>query len=265
MPFRSIFVFDHGSPWARDWSQLDFVDHRPGIGEFTRLDMPDPRSMPHRYHGSRNTLIVRREDREDLKDLYPLLNMPPLGGPNSVLYKRITDAAEAASHQLPPLVNVLFRGPIKFSCSYGERAVGRGNEHGGLRSIPDRYKDQLLLTIKVPFHINTPPGISSIDAELVFYIGLHIDAGRVAADLIGAAHPWRFHGDGIGAYQNEINRGLDGAAQRSLSELRPVVELFRTYSASHVYLLPGAAERRLEDDQPLRDSVISRMTLVLVP
>ena len=62
MPFRSIFVFDHGSPWARDWSQLDFVDHRPGIGEFTRLDMPDPRSMPHRYHGSRNTLIVRRED-----------------------------------------------------------------------------------------------------------------------------------------------------------------------------------------------------------
>jgi hypothetical protein len=43
------------------------------------------------------------------------------------------------------------------------------------------------------------------------------------------------------------------------------IRLVLTCSAGHVYLLPGAAGRRLEDDQPQRDSVVSRMTLVLVP
>ncbi|HMG22102.1 MAG TPA: hypothetical protein VK607_12315 [Kofleriaceae bacterium] len=266
MSFRSIFVFDGGSTWARDWSQYDFVDHRPGLGDFTRLDLPMDGAMPRgRYHGARNTLTVAREDNEELVDLYQMLNMPPLGGPGSAIYQRLTQEAENASHQLPPLVNVLFRNPITFSYSLGARAVGPGNEHGGLRSIPDRYKDQLLLTIKVPLHINTPPGMSSIDAELVFYVGLHIDDRRVAPELVGAAHPWRFHGDGYGAYQNEINQGLERAAQRSLTELQPVVDVFRAHRASHVYLLPGAAHRRLEDDAPLRDSATSRMTLALVP
>lgn len=35
MAFRSIFGFDGGSNWARDWSQYDFAAHRPGLGAFS--------------------------------------------------------------------------------------------------------------------------------------------------------------------------------------------------------------------------------------
>jgi hypothetical protein len=51
MAYRSVFVFDDGSNWASDWT--DVVDFRQlagsrpgGFGLFTRLDHPYQRETP---------------------------------------------------------------------------------------------------------------------------------------------------------------------------------------------------------------------------
>lgn len=267
MSYRSIFVFDEGSNWASDWSHYDLANlaPHPGFGLFTRLDQPYQGATPaNRWHGVDNTLTLVREDNEDLKDLFRLVNTAPLGGPAGPIWKQIMAQAEATSHTLPAYTNVFFQPPIRFSYAYGQRAVGPGNEQGGLPSVPDHVKDQPLLTIKVSLHINTIPGMSSIDADLVFYVALRIENGRVATEFIGSAHPWRFHGDGYGAGQNEINHGLAQAASASVSGLNALLELIQTYRGSQLYLVPGFAQPRLPEGQPLRGSVRSGMTLVLL-
>jgi len=266
--YKSIFVFDDGSNWASDWSHYDLANlaPRPGFGLFTRFDQSYGGAMPaNRWHGVDNTLTIFREDHEDLTDLFQLVNTAPLGGPSGRIWQQIMNQAEAFSHTLYPLWNAFFQPPIRFSYAYGQHAVGPGNEHGGLPSIPEHVKDQPLLTLKVSLHINTPPGMSSIDADLVFYLALRIENGHVVAEFIGVAHPWRFHGDGYGAYQNEINQGLGRAANDAVPMLNMLLDLLQAYRGSQLYLVPGLAQPRLEEGKPLRGSVRSAMTLTLVP
>jgi len=268
--YKSIFIFDDGSNWGGDWSHYDLINlsliGRPGFGLYTRLDQPYQGAAPaNRWQGVDNTLTLIREDNEELIDLFRLVNTAPLGGPDGTIWKQAMEQAEATSHTLYPLWNVFFQPPIRFSYAYGQQAQGPGNELGGLRSVPDNVKDQPLLTIKVSLHINTPPGMSSIDADLVFYVALGIENGHVAAQLIGSAHPWRFHGDGYGAYQNEINRSLEKAANDSVPKLDILLGQFQTYRGSQLYLVPGKASPRLEEGQSERGSVRSYTTLALIP
>jgi hypothetical protein len=135
---------------------------------------------------------------------------------------------------------------------------------GGLRSLVARHDDRPLLELKVPLHINSPPGVSSVDAELVFYLDVHVANGQVRADVVGGAHPWRFHGDGVGAGQDEIERGLRNAVESSLPQLGPLSALFARYRGRDAYLVPGSAAGKLEDGQPLQGRVMGRMTLAIV-
>lgn len=256
MAYRSVFVFDDGGDWTSDWK--DVVDFRllagrgrGGFGLFTRLDHSyQGETPPNRWRGMNNTLTIVREDNEELKDLFNVVNAPPLGEP---IYQIIRTQAEAASRRLPQLVNVFFQPPIRFSYAYGSYAVGPG-------------KDQPLLTIKVSLHINTPPGASSIDAAIVYYVALHIENGHVATELIGSAHPWRFHGDGYDAYQDEINLGLEDAANNAIQGLNSFLELIRAYRGRELYLIPGrAVPTRQPEGHALRGSVRSAMTLALLP
>jgi hypothetical protein len=268
MAYRSVFVFDDGSDWTSDWT--DVVDFRllagsgrGGFGLFTRLDHPyQGETPPNRWRGMNNTLTLVREDHEELKDLFNVVNAPPLGEP---VYQIIRAQAEAASRQLPPLVNVFFQPPIRFSYAYGSYAVGPGKEQGGLPFVPDDVRDQPLLTIKVSLHINTPPGASSIDADIVYYVALRIENGHVATEIIGSAHPWRFHGDGYGAYQDEIDLGLEDAANNAVQGLHSFLELIQAYRGSELYLVPGRAVSRQPEGHALRGSVRSAMTLALLP
>src|SRR5262249_47492156 len=152
------------------------------------------RGPSNHWIGRDNTLSVVRGDDDQLVDLASMVNDAPYGGHDGLLTAILRKQADDASHRLPPLVNVYYRPEvIRFSYTYGQRAVGPGGMRGGLGSVPDRFTESPLLTLKVPLHINTPPGMSSIDAELVFYFAIHVTGGHVAAEVVGGAHPWRFH------------------------------------------------------------------------
>jgi hypothetical protein len=266
MAYRSVFVFDDGSAWTSDWT--DVVNEqqyagRPGFGLFTRMDHPYLAEIPaNRWRGANNVLTIIREENEELIDLFSMVNTPPLRDP---IYQLIRSEAEAFSHTLDPLVNAFFQPPIRFSYAYGAYAVGPGMEKGGLPFVPDDVGNQPLLTMKVPLHINTPPTFSSVDAGLVYYIALRIENGHVATELIGTAHPWRFHGDGTAVHQDEINLGLERAANAGISGVNSLLDVLKTYRGSALYLIPGRAIPRQPEGQPLRGSVRSAMTLALLP
>lgn len=267
MTFRSIFVFDNGQRWFTDWTQpLYGGDRPPRFGFFTRLDLPDDRPGPATHWiGRENLLAVVREADDQLVDLNDLFNAPPWGGPTGIVTAEIRKQAEAASRAQDPLVNVFYRPEVlRFSYAFGQRARGPGDGGGGLATVPDRFNQTPLLTVTVPLHINTPPGASSVDAALVFYYALHITSGHVSAEDVGAAHPWRFHGDGYGAHQDEINAGLGSAVRAARPSLFDLVNTrLGTLRARDVYLLPGAPLPQLELDDPMPGQAYSRMSLGL--
>lgn len=267
MTFRSIFVFENGQRWFTDWTQPLYRGDRPArLGFFTRLDLPDDRPGPaSHWIGRENLLAVVRGDDDQLVDLNELFNAAPWGGPTGLVTAEIRKQAEAASRAQDPLVNVYYRPEVlRFSYTFGRRAIGPGGSDGGLRTLPERFDQTPLLTMAVPLHINTPPGASSVDAALVFYYALHVTGGRVTAEEVGSAHPWHFHGDGYGAHQDEINAGLASALRSARSSLNDLVnQRLGTLRARDVYLLPGAPLPRLELDDPMPGQAFSRMSLGL--
>src|SRR4051812_3286745 len=105
--YRSVFIFDGGSDWATDWSQSDFAMRRPRA-LFTRLDLAASDSAVGRWRGRGNILSIVRDEHEQLQDLHRIFNSAPLGGPRGSITQRLVEEAEAASHRLPPLVNVYY-------------------------------------------------------------------------------------------------------------------------------------------------------------
>src|SRR5262249_40171612 len=100
--------------------------------------------------------------------------------------------------------------------------------------------------------------------ELTLYLAIHVTGGHPVAELVGGAHPWRFHGDGYGAYQNEINAALGDAVETARPLVTAFNQLLATHPAREAYLVPGSAVSKLEADDPVQGTAINQMTLAIL-
>ena len=261
MSYDSQFIFDSG-----DW--LHPLDNG-AQGLFTRSDYPWGGATPaNRWFVFFGALVVVRDDNEILEvnnqQLYDVFNTEDI-------YQKLTQAAANASKKLPPLFNVYFRPPVGLSFAYQISStqgsvLGPGRDQGGLPYIPDKAYNTPILTVNVYLHINTPPGMASIDATLVLYLYLYLDNQSPRYEILGTAHPWHFNRDGYNAFQDEINLGLEDAANSGAQQLQTILDsqLSLIPPLKDFYLVPGSAIPRQPDRQPIRDGAMNYMTLAVL-
>jgi hypothetical protein len=157
---------------------------------------------------------------------------------------------DAIRNMLEKDPRVSLRGKILTSYAYGGAIQGPGGDRGGLPSVAQEFQDKLLLTINIPFHINTPAGLAAIDGYIVYYADIFFQNGDVLVTVLGVAHPWAFESGYLGANQNEINKALDEGVKGTDQQIEALLTnlLLTTQNSIRAqtrqdiidgYLLPG--------------------------
>src|SRR5690348_17086022 len=125
MPFMSSYTFDN--------VKLDCKVPSP----FTQVTMPFV-PFNERWMANDNVLVFRREDNEDIHDLFSLVNHPDI-------VKPVHDQIEAASRDLPALFNFFSRPPLRASYVFAEEKylIGPGGKYGGIPNIPGEVVGQM--------------------------------------------------------------------------------------------------------------------------
>lgn len=168
---------------------------------------------------------------------------------------------------------VSLRGKILTSYAYGGAIQGPGGEHGGLSTVPQQFRDKLLLTINVPFHINTPAGVAAVDGYIVYYAYIFFQNGGASATVLGVAHPWAFESGYLGAGQDEINKSLDDGVKGTDQTIEGLLNLLLANTQDRIrnqtqqdiidgYLLPGIITQ--QGTSPATGDASTDITLALI-
>ncbi|MFO1498990.1 MAG: hypothetical protein U1G07_11460 [Verrucomicrobiota bacterium] len=204
--------------------------------------------------GIGTALAIIRTSREQL------INLGGEGAFNSPGIKNIVQTKVQAEPRAS------FRPPIRLSYALGRTVQGPGRSAGGIASVPAEFQEKIILTINVPFHLNTPPGVAAVNGTFTYYVDFKIVNRRPICTVFGASHPWAFESGFAGAGQNEINSGLDKAlAQMPLILVQQLIQgwLDQMSEGSDLYLLPGAVLQ--PGSSPVTGDAATDMTLALVP
>ncbi|HEY1353960.1 MAG TPA: hypothetical protein VGF67_30480 [Ktedonobacteraceae bacterium] len=165
------------------------------------------------------------------------------------------------------------RGKLLTSYAYGGAIQGPGGDRGGLSTVPQQFQDRLLLTINIPFHINTPAEVAAVNGYIVYYASIFFQEGHALATVLGVAHPWAFESGYAGAGQDEINKELDDGVtgtegeieallNKLLADLRDTIRAQTQLDILDGYLLPGIVTE--QGTSPATGDASTDITLALI-